>query len=41
MKGLNTIQWGEEVDLYRVLLGKSEEIKHLEDLRVDGKMILK
>ena len=32
--------YGEEKNAYRVLVRKSEGLGHLEDLSVDGKMIL-
>jgi len=32
---------GEKINVYRVLVGKSEGKNHLEDLGVDGRIILK
>ena len=32
---------GEKINVYRVLVGKSEGKNHLEDLGIDGRIILK
>jgi hypothetical protein len=37
----NLAHTGENINVYRVLVGKSEGKNHLEDLGVDGRIILK
>jgi len=35
------VHMGEKINVYRVLVGKSEGKNHLEDLGIDGRIILK